>query len=104
MRTTRGAPDGARGSRPPPSHRGARADGPADPWPPPRPSPRARGELRGMRDDRVVYDPDDLNDAALAKPLECLERANRELSGSPKLSSLCYAETRSSTSGSTLGS
>src|SRR5438034_5265266 len=57
MRTTRGAPDGARGSRPPPFHRGARAGGPADPWPPPMPSPRARGAPRGMRDDRVVSRP-----------------------------------------------
>ena len=37
----------------------------------------------------LCHDPDDLNDAALAKPFECLERANRELRGSQKQSALC---------------
>jgi len=37
----------------------------------------------------LCHDPDDLNDAALAKPFKCLERANRELRGSQKQSALC---------------
>jgi hypothetical protein len=35
------------------------------------------------------HHPDDLNDAALAKPIERLERANRELGRAQEQSALC---------------